>query len=409
MNVYDKNFKFHRRLFLSGMAATAASLAFAPLRSQAYTETLDFGNGTRELLAYPQKRPLMLITARPPHLETPFSVFNEGALTPNDAFFVRYHLPNFPTSIDAGQHRLKITGLVNKPLSLSLQELKALGEPVEIVAVNQCAGNSRGFSSPRVFGAQLGNGSMGNARWTGIPLKTVLGHAGVRGGAKQVTLRGLDRPVLPGTPEFVKAIDIDLALSAGPLIAWAMNGTDIPFLNGYPIKLVIPGYFGSYWVKHLSEINVIDHEFDGYFMKSAYRLPDNDCQCVSAGTIPDKTRPIAQLKVRSFITNLHSGETVRAGHTISLQGIAFDSGSGISSVEISDDGGQHWQAARLGKDLGNYSFREWCTAWKPQTPGKAELQVRARNRLGEGQPAVSLWNPGGYAHNSIETLSILVV
>ena len=228
MNLYDESNKLQRRLFLQRLGITAASLAFIPFRGMANTETLGFGNGIRELVAYPQKRPLMLVTARPPHLETPFAVFNEGVLTSNDAFFVRYHLPNFPTSIDAGQHRLKVTGLVNKPLSLSLQELKALGEPVEIVAVNQCAGNSRGFSSPRVFGAQLGNGSMGNARWTGIPLKTVLEQAGVRAGAKQTTLRGLDRPVLPGTPEFVKAIDIDLALSTGPLIAVSYTHLTLP-------------------------------------------------------------------------------------------------------------------------------------------------------------------------------------
>ena len=197
MNWYDKNNIAQRRLFLQGMGVAAASLAFAPLRSQADTETLAFGNGTRELVAYPQKRPLILVTARPPHLETPFAVFNEGVLTPNDAFFVRYHLPNFPTSIDAGQHRLKVTGQVNKPLSLSLQELKALGEPVEIVAVNQCAGNSRGFSSPRVFGAQLGNGSMGNARWTGIPLKTVLEQAGVRAGATEACCRRRGRGLRP--------------------------------------------------------------------------------------------------------------------------------------------------------------------------------------------------------------------
>ena len=409
MNVNDESNKLQRRLFLQRLGITAASLTFIPFRGMADTETLEFGNGIRELVAYPQKRPLMLVTARPPHLETPFAVFNEGVLTPNDAFFVRYHLPNFPTSIDVGQHRLTVTGQVNKPLSLSLAELKALGETVEIVAVNQCAGNSRGFSSPRVFGAQLGNGSMGNARWTGIPLKTVLERAGVRAGSKQITLRGLDRPALPGTPEFVKAIDIDLALSGGPLIAWAMNGTDIPFLNGYPIKLIIPGYFGSYWVKHLSEIEVIDHDFDGFFMKTAYRVPDNDCQCVPTGSIPEKTRPISQLKVRSFITNLRSGENVSAGHPINLQGIAFDSGSGISSVDISDDGGRHWQAATLGKDLGNYSFREWHKTWEPQDKGKVALQVRARNRRGEEQPAAGLWNPGGYAQNAIETLSVLVV
>ncbi|AZD74445.1 molybdopterin-dependent oxidoreductase [Pseudomonas chlororaphis] len=276
----DNGNTIKRRVFLQGASLVAAGLAFKPLRSRAAeTEAQDFANGTRELVAYPQKRPLMRVTARPPHLETPFSVFNESVLTPNDAFFVRYHLANIPTSIDADNYQLQIKGLVDKPLSLSLAELKGLGKTVEVVAVNQCSGNSRGYGAPRVFGAQLGNGSVGNAQWTGIPLKAVLEHAGVQAGAKQVTFRGLDHPVLPTTPEFIKALGIDLALSDEPMIAWAMNGADIPFLNGYPIKLIVPGYFGTYWVKHLSEIEVIDHTFEGYFMEKAYRVPDNDCQC----------------------------------------------------------------------------------------------------------------------------------
>jgi DMSO/TMAO reductase YedYZ molybdopterin-dependent catalytic subunit len=156
---------------------------------------------------------MLRITTRPPHLETPFSVFNEGAITANDAFFVRYHLANIPLAVDLATYRLKVRGKVGKELSLSMAEIRALAAPVEVVAVNQCSGNSRGFSSPRVFGAQLGNGSMGNARWTGIPLKAVLDKAAVSADAKQVTFRGLDSPVLPSTSAFIKALDLDLAMS----------------------------------------------------------------------------------------------------------------------------------------------------------------------------------------------------
>ncbi|WP_338806829.1 molybdopterin-dependent oxidoreductase [Pseudomonas chlororaphis] len=399
-----------RRVFLQGSSLMAAGLVFKPLRSQA-TEVQDenFANSGRELVAYPQKRPLKRISARPPHLETPFALLNESVLTPNDAFFVRYHLANIPTSIDVDSYQLQIKGLVEKPLSLSLAGLKALGEPVEIVAVNQCSGNSRGYGLPRVFGAQLGNGSVGNARWTGIPLKTVLKHAGVRAGARQVTFRGLDSPVLPTTPAFVKALDIDLALSDEPMIAWAMNGTDIPFLNGYPIKLIVPGYFGTYWIKHLSEIEVIDHVFEGFFMQKAYRVPDNDCQCVAEGTVPDKTRPIGKLKVRSFITSLQPGEKIRVNEPIVLKGIAFDGGHGIRSVEVSEDGGKNWQLATLGENLGNYSFREWTLQWKPREKGKVGLKVRATGAKGEQQPAKAPWNPSIYAKNDIETTPIMVV
>ncbi|MDB5929112.1 MAG: sulfite dehydrogenase (cytochrome) subunit SorA apoprotein [Polaromonas sp.] len=398
-----------RRQFVRRAGLAAASLGALPLRGLAAgNENLPFGNGARELVAYPQKRPLLRITTRPPHLETPFKVFAEGAITPNDAFFVRYHLANFPTRIDAQAYRLKVGGHVRQPLSLSLADLKALAEPAEVVAVNQCSGNSRAFSEPRVFGAQLANGSMGNARWVGVPLRAVLEKAGVMPGAKQVSFNGLDAPVLPATPDFVKALNIDLALSAEPLIAWSMNGTDIPFLNGYPIKLIVPGYFGTYWVKHLSDIEVLDHGFEGFFMSTAYRVPDNACLCVPAGTAPTATRPITSLPVRSFITSLADGARIAAGRAALLKGIAFDGGSGIKKVQVSEDG-QQWRDAALGKDLGRYSFREWSLPFTPSKKGAVSLHVRATSMQGDAQPATASWNPGGYARNVVEVTRIVAV
>ena len=158
--------RFLQRLGWIGVAASNATL-LSYGAAAAVTEDVAFAGGQRELVKYPQKRPLIRVTTRPPHLETPFEVFNQGAITPNDAFFVRYHLANIPLSIDADTYRLEVKGTVDKPLSLSLADLKALGEPVEVIAVNQCSGNSRGYSAPRVFGAQLSNGAMGNARWGG--------------------------------------------------------------------------------------------------------------------------------------------------------------------------------------------------------------------------------------------------
>ncbi|MDB5966567.1 MAG: sulfite dehydrogenase (cytochrome) subunit SorA apoprotein [Polaromonas sp.] len=398
-----------RRRFLQHAGWGAAGLGALPLNALAAAgEAMPFGNGARDLVRYPQKRPLLRITTRPPHLETPFKVFGEGAITPNDAFFVRYHLANIPTSIDVQGYRLKVGGHVRQALSLSLNDLKALGEAVEVVAVNQCSGNSRGFSDPRVFGAQLGNGSMGNARWAGIPLRKVLEKAGVMPGAKQVSFSGLDKPVLPKTPEFVKALDIDLALSAEPLIAWSMNGAPIPFLNGYPIKLIVPGYFGTYWVKHLSEIDVLDHGFEGFFMSTAYRVPDNACMCVPAGTAPTATRPITSLPVRSFVTSLADGARVPAGRALRLQGIALDGGAGIRKVEVSEDG-QSWREATLGQDLGRFSFRQWGLDLTPSRKGDMKLMVRATSATGDVQPATASWNPGGYARNVIESVRIVAV
>jgi DMSO/TMAO reductase YedYZ molybdopterin-dependent catalytic subunit len=349
------------------------------------------------------------VHSRPPHLETPFSAFNESVITPNDAFFVRYHLADFPTSIDPETYRLTIKGHVTSPLSLSLAELKGLGDPVDVVAVNQCTGNSRGYSSPRVFGAQLGNGAMGNARWTGVPLRSVLAKAGVSPGAKQVTFNGLDKPVMDTTPDFRKALDIDHALSDEPILAWAMNGEELPFLNGYPLKLIVPGYFGTYWVKHLSEIDVIDHEFEGhdaYFMTKGYRLPDNDCLCIEPGTSPEKTRAVSTVPVRSFITSVMAGDTLPSARMVELKGIAFDGGSGIKTVEVSIDGGRHWRAAKLGEDLGRFSFREWRLPVSVADKGQATLMVRATSNKGEMQPREASWNPGGYNRNVIESTPV---
>lgn len=411
MNPFDKRGGLDRRHFLKASVLASLGLATQPLQGLAASlEQQPFANGERELIAYPQKRPLMRITTRPPHLETPFEVFNQGLLTPNDAFFVRYHLTNIPTRIDPQTYRLKVLGRVRQPLDLSLQALKALGEPVEWVAVNQCSGNSRGYFEPRVFGAQLGHGSMGNARWAGVPLRRVLEQAGVEDNAVQVTFRGLDQPILPMTPTYTKALDINHALAPEPLIAWSMNGEDLPLLNGYPIRLVVPGYFGTYWTKHLSEIEVIDHEFEGFFMSKAYRVPANDSLSVPPGSELKDSRPITVIPVRSFVTSLSHEQRLPLGQLQALRGIAFDgSGSGIQSVEFSDDNGLTWQPTRLGENLGPYSFREWLADWKPRQRGIVQLQVRARNAQGQTQPTTPIWNPGGYARHSIESLPLHII
>ncbi|WP_371424219.1 molybdopterin-dependent oxidoreductase [Tardiphaga sp.] len=388
----------------AGLTALGAATTLDPLKSFALdTVTLPFDNGERPLVKYPQKRRLIGITSRPPQLETPFAVFNEGVITPNDAFFVRYHLADIPLSIDPDTFTLEIKGSVERPTKLSLKELKAM-PALEIVAVNQCSGNSRGFFNPRVAGGQLGNGAMGNARWRGVPLKAVLDKAGVKAGAKQVTFGGLDGPVSDKTPDFAKALDLDHARDGEVMLAYAMNGADLPMLNGFPLRLVVPGYYGTYWVKHLNEITVIDTVFDNFWMKSAYRIPDNDCNCVEPGTAPKTTIPINRFTVRSFITSVSDGARLKAG-TTTLKGIAFDGGKGIKDVAISTDGGKAWMPATLGKDLGNYSFREWTLPVK-LAAGPHEIKVRATNKAGVSQPMEALWNPAGYLRNVVETVRV---
>ena len=399
-----------RRRFLQTTGLMGVGALMAGPASMAGAEdsvTLPFANGARRLVKFPQKRPLILLTSRPPQLETPFSVFNEGVLTPNDAFFVRYHLSQIPASIDPATFSLEIKGKVNTPLKLSLAELKSSFEPVEIVAVNQCSGNGRGFSNPRVAGGQMSNGAMGNARWKGARLKDVLNKAGVAAGSKQVTFNGLDSPVTEKIPDFVKALEVDHALDDDTLLAYEMNGEALPMLNGYPLRLVVPGYFGTYWIKHVHEIAVLGEPFNGYWMDPAYRIPDNSCACVEPGTTPKKTTPITRFNVRSFITSLTDGEKVSAGRAATVRGIAFDGGYGIQEVLFSEDGGKNWREAQLGKDHGKYSFREWTIGFTPQRAGNYELKVKATNRIGQSQPATALWNPAGYMRNVIETVRII--
>jgi DMSO/TMAO reductase YedYZ molybdopterin-dependent catalytic subunit len=397
----------NRRTVLQGGAALLAGSGVVGGSSIASfasdTVTLPFENGERPIVKYPQKRPMIGLTQRPPQLETPFAVFNENVITPNDAFFVRYHLADIPLDIDPDKFSVEIKGKVDKSIKLSLADIKKM-PAVELVAVNQCSGNSRGFFMPRVAGGQLGNGAMGNARWKGVPLKAVLDQAGVQASAKQVVFGGMDGPVSDRTPDFAKALDIDHARDGEVMLAYSMNGQDLPFLNGFPLRLIVPGYYGTYWVKHLNEINVVDSVFDGFWMKTAYRIPDNDCNCVEPGTAPKATIPINRLTVRSFITSVADGAKLKAGGT-TLKGIAFDSGKGIKDVAVSTDGGKTWKSAQLGRELSKYSFREWNLPVKLPA-GAYELKVRATSNDGKTQPMDALWNPAGYLRNVVETVRV---
>ena len=307
--------RLRRRLVVAGGAGIAAAVGLGAFSraAQAQRTSVDLPvvNGHRNLVAYPEKRPLIVITSRPPQLETPIDVFNEGLITPNDAFFVRYHNAGIPTSIDGDKHVIKIGGnAAGKPFQLTVAELRSQFKPVELVAVNQCSGNSRALFNPRVTGGQLTNGAMGNARWVGVPLKDVLARAEIMNSAKQVTFDGLDMALMGGG-DFVKALDVGQAMNGEVMLAYQMNGADLPMLNGYPVRLVVPGYYGTYWVKHLSEIQVVEQEFDGFWMKPAYRIPDNPCACVEPGTAPAATRPIGRVNVRAFITSIGGGARVR--------------------------------------------------------------------------------------------------
>jgi len=250
---------------------------------------------------------------------------------------------------------------------------------------------------------------MGNAEWTGVRLRDILSAAGVRQGAVDVSFNGLDQPVMTTVPDFLKSLSISQIMEdPNVLVAYQMNGQALPMLNGFPARLIVPGWYATYWVKHLSEITVLDKEFDGFWMRKAYLIPETACGCVKPGTAPAHTVPINRMNVRSLIVVPREGERLAAGKAVALKGIAFDSGSGIHDVVVSTDNGASWLPAQFGKDLGSYSFREWSFQWTPPRKGRYSLMARATNRIGESQPSEALWNPAGYLRNVVEHVDVTV-
>ena len=258
-----QNGAFHRMVTRRRLLVTASAAGLALSKPAWAQKMIDLplpgGPGARQITtAFPQKGQMILQRTRPPLLETPFEVFDKGVFTPNDQFYVRWHWAVIPTDIDTDKFSLTVHGHVNQTLSLSLSDILHGLPSIQLSAVNQCSGNSRGFFEPRVPGGEWANGAMGNALWTGVRLKDVLDKAGVKPGAVQVRFKGLEEPVVADAPHFMKSLDIDHARDGEVMIAYAMNGEQLPLVNGFPLRLVVPGWYATYWVKMLNDIEVLD-------------------------------------------------------------------------------------------------------------------------------------------------------
>lgn len=374
------------------------------------TVDLPFWNGQRELATnFPQKGAMILQRTQPPLLETPFEVFDQGVFTPNDRFYIRWHLPNIPTVIDPAEFRLKVHGRVGKPLALSMHDLLHDFPRAQVAAVNQCSGNSRGFFQPRVAGAQWSNGAMGNALWGGVRLKDVLDRAGVDSAAVQVRFRGLDSGTLPATPNFMKSLAVDHARDGEVMIAYEMNGEPLPLLNGFPLRLVVPGWYATYWVKMLTEIEVLDQPDQNYWTAKAYLIPDTPGANITPDQKDVKLVPINRMVPRSFVTNLKDGAAVKRGQPLNVRGIAFGGDTGLAKVMVSADAGHRWQEARLEMDHGKYSFRRWEIPLRFASAGPRKLMVKAVNTAGLAQPDDANWNGSGFMRNVVESVSLRVL
>lgn len=353
----------------------------------------------------PGKKPLIQLSDRPPNYETPLE-YLRTPITPNDEFFIRYHLADIP-QVKAEGYKIAVGGDgTNGTAEITLDDLKKM-PAIEVVAVNQCSGNRRGLSQPHVQGVEWGYGAMGCAHWKGAKLKDILDKTGLKKEAIEVAFDGADGPSVQGTPDFIKSIPVWKAIEESTIIAYEMNGQPLPHFNGFPARLVVPGWTGTYWIKHLTKIDALTKPQGGFWMNPAYRIP--------LGKFPIRDRfvtqetavntPITEIVVNSLVTSHREGDKVKAGK-VTVSGLAWDGGYGISSVQVSTDGGKTWSAAKLGQDLGRFAFRPWSfdiTAKK----GKNSVMVNATNAIGQSQTAALIFNPAGYHNNVIQNLTLV--
>jgi DMSO/TMAO reductase YedYZ molybdopterin-dependent catalytic subunit len=402
------------RRHLLGTAGAGAALAVSGLNPKFTNAEVAIAELTAGLPAgvasyatmetLPGKKPLIRLADRPPNYESPLE-YLRTPITPNDQFFVRYHLADIP-EVDAKTYKIAVGGDgVDNQVEINFDDLKKL-PAVEVVAVNQCSGNRRGLSNPHVAGVEWGYGAMGCARWKGAKLKDILDKAGLKKEAIEISFNGADGPSVDKTPDFIKSIPAWKAIEDTTIVAYEMNGQPLPHLNGFPARIIVPGWTGTYWMKHVIAINALTKPLGGFWMNPAYRIP--------LGKFPIRDRfisqetaantPITEMVVNSLITSHRDGEKVKAGK-LRVSGQAWDGGYGIRSVEISIDGGKNWSSAALGQDLGRFAFRPWTFDLSAKR-GKNTVMVNATNKIGQSQTSELIFNPAGYHNNVMQNITL---
>jgi sulfite oxidase len=345
-----------------------------------------------------QRAGMITLSPRPLDLEMPLDGFVDE-ITPVEHFFVRSH--TYIPEVKLPEWKLVVDGLVERPLTLTLADLKRLPRS-ELVGVLECAGNGRSFYSPTVAGAQWRFGSVGNARWSGVRLRDVLQKAGLKPGASHLLMDGADVP-LGKMPDFQRTLPVEKGRHEDTLLAWEMNGKPLTAEHGFPLRVIAPGWAGDSWIKWLQHIEVLDHEFDGFWMKTAYRHP---AKPVAPGTAvdPKDMVPVADLNVKSVIAR--PGEWTAPG-LVTVQGVAWSNAAPVTGVEVSVDSGSSWKPAALTGKKTRYGFRRWTYNWHAEE-GPHALISRATNAAGQTQPLQEEWNPNGYLWNVAQPRSVLV-
>lgn len=342
---------------------------------------------------------LKVVTEHPTNAETPLD-FQRGIITPNDLFFMRNRFA-FP-EIDAAGWRLDVSGLVERPLSLTYDDLLTMPSR-SYPATLECAGNGRSGMDPVPEGEPWEYGAVSTAEWTGVPLHLVLEMAGVAEGVTEIVAEGFDRGHVSdarGEEPFARSLPLDKAFHPDTLLAYTMNGEPLPVAHGFPLRLLVPGWYGMASVKWLASIRAITGAFDGFFQVDRYILRTS-----GSGAPP---RPVTQTGIRSIITTPRPGATAHIG-THLVRGYAWSGAAPVTGIEVSTDGGASWQPAQWTSGDARYAWRAWEFHWQAVTAGAVTLQSRAHDAAGNEQPVESEWNDLGYANNAIQSIPVNVI
>ncbi len=343
---------------------------------------------------------IIIHSRKPEDYEMPLDGFLQ-AITPLDLFYVRSH--HYTPVVDAERYSLKVSGEVGTPLTLSLADLKKMPRH-ELIGVMECAGNGRALYTPRMPGLQWTYGGVGNARWTGVRLADVLKRAGIKATGKHVLFDGADQPV-GSMPKFQRTIPVEKALAADTMLAFQMNGQNLPAAHGFPLRAVVPGWSGDCWTKWLTGITVLDREFDGFFMKTGYRHPGKG---VPPGSTvdPAQMKPVEAIRVKSVIATPRENQLLGQGPN-KIAGAAWSGEVPLKMVEVSLDGGRSWMAARLTSSNGRWGWQTWEYTWQAK-PGSYRILARATDAAGNTQPMEQEWNPSGYLWNVVHAVKVEV-
>ena len=352
----------------------------------------------------PSSTGLVIRQKEPRNLETPFQRL-DSFLTPNELFYIRSHFPT--PSLDLASYRLEIEGAVKDPLSLSYQELRRMPSQTTIATL-ECAGNSRVFLVPQVEGAQWELGAVGNAEWTGVPLLDLLERAGLEDDACEIVLEGADRgmpkepPVPPNPISYARGLRRAKAMRREVLVAYQMNGRDLPPDHGYPVRAIVPGHYGMASVKWLTRIRAVREPFRGYWQTSDYGYWDN----VEGQPV---RRALGEMQVKSEIARPCVYETLAPNTLYTIAGAAWSGEAEITEVAVSTDGGKTWSPAGFLDPPQRHAWRRWELDWlTPERPGRYTLLARANDTEGNVQPDRHDPHYGSYVINHPLPIEVFV-